>query len=76
MSMFGLDGTEITGLVRALADPERGSVPELFARASWTGIAEPGGHFDRCDFIGIFKGTELQNVGRNIHILYSTIPGG
>ena len=42
MSMFGLDGTEITGLVRALADPERGSVPELFARASWTGIAEPG----------------------------------
>ena len=42
MNMFGLDGTEITGLVRALADPERGSVPELFARASWTGIAEPG----------------------------------
>ena len=42
MSMFGLDGTEITGLVRALADPDRGSVPELFARASWTGIAEPG----------------------------------
>jgi len=42
MSMFGLDGTEITGLVRALADPGRGSVPELFARASWTGIAEPG----------------------------------
>ena len=42
MSMFGLDGAEITGLVRALADPEHGSVPELFARASWTGIAEPG----------------------------------
>jgi DNA processing protein len=42
MSMFGLDAAEITGLVRALADPERGSVPELFARASWTGIAEPG----------------------------------
>jgi DNA processing protein len=43
MSMFGLDGTEITGLVRDLVpDPDRGSVPELFARASWTGIAEPG----------------------------------
>ena len=43
MSMFGLDGTEITGLVRTVApDPEFGSVPELFARASWTGIAEPG----------------------------------
>jgi len=43
MSMFGLDGTEITGLVRNLVpDPDRGSVPELFARASWTGIAEPG----------------------------------
>jgi DNA processing protein len=43
MSMFGLDGTEITRLVRTLApDPDRGSVPELFARASWTGIAEPG----------------------------------
>jgi DNA processing protein len=43
MSMFGLDGTEITGLVRTLCpDPDRGPVPELFARASWTGIAEPG----------------------------------
>ncbi len=43
MSMFGLDGTEITALVRTLApDPATGSVPELFARASWTGIAEPG----------------------------------
>ena len=43
MSMFGLDATEITGLMRAVApDPERGTVPELFARASWTGIAEPG----------------------------------
>ena len=43
MSMFGLDGTEITGLVRTLCpDPDRGAVPELFARASWTGIAEPG----------------------------------
>ncbi|MHC5795593.1 DNA-processing protein DprA [Lacisediminihabitans sp. FW035] len=43
MSMFGLDGAEITGLVRILCpDPDRGTVPELFARASWTGIAEPG----------------------------------
>ena len=43
MSMFGLDGTEITGLVRTVApDPDSGSVPEVFARASWTGIAEPG----------------------------------
>jgi DNA processing protein len=43
MSMFGLDATEITGLVRVLApDPAVGAVPELFARASWTGIAEPG----------------------------------
>jgi DNA processing protein len=43
MSMFGLDATEITGLVRIVApDPEAGPVPEIFARASWTGIAEPG----------------------------------
>ena len=43
MSMFGLDCTEITGLVRTVApDPDSGSVPEVFARASWTGIAEPG----------------------------------
>ncbi|MBC7402015.1 MAG: DNA-protecting protein DprA [Microbacteriaceae bacterium] len=43
MSMFGLDGTEITGLVRTVApDPDFGTVPEVFARASWTGIAEPG----------------------------------
>lgn len=43
MGMFGLDGTEITRLVRTLCpDPELGTVPELFARASWTGIAEPG----------------------------------
>ncbi len=43
MSMFGLDGAEITGLVRILCpDPDRGTVRELFARASWTGIAEPG----------------------------------
>ena len=43
MSMFGLDGTEITGLVRTVApDPDSGTVPEMFARASWTGIAEPG----------------------------------
>ena len=43
MSMFGLDGTEITGLVRTVApDPDHASVPEVFARASWTGIAEPG----------------------------------
>ncbi|MBG6107054.1 DNA-processing protein DprA [Frigoribacterium sp. CG_9.8] len=45
MSMFGLDSTEITGLIKDLApgpDPDPGSVAELFARASWTGIAEPG----------------------------------
>jgi len=43
MSMFGLDGTEITGLMRILApDPAGATVSELFARASWTGIAEPG----------------------------------
>jgi DNA processing protein len=43
MSMFGLDGAEVTGLVRAVApDPDAGTVAELFARASWTGIAEPG----------------------------------
>lgn len=43
MNTFGLDDTEIAGLVRAVAsDPDAGTVPELFARASWTGIAEPG----------------------------------
>jgi len=43
MSMFGLDGAEITGLVRTVApNPDSGSVQEVFARASWTGIAEPG----------------------------------
>lgn len=43
MSVFGLDGAEITGLVRILCpDPDRGTVRQLFARASWTGIAEPG----------------------------------
>ena len=44
--MFALDETEVTGLMRDLVpnlEPE--AVAEVFARASWTGIAEPG---DRC----------------------------
>ncbi|HEY0258255.1 MAG TPA: DNA-processing protein DprA [Lacisediminihabitans sp.] len=44
MSYFGLDEAQVTSLVQAVTsadvDPDR--VEELFARATWTGIAEPG----------------------------------
>jgi len=44
MTMFGLNENEITPLLTALAarDVDRGEQAELFARAAWTGIAEPG----------------------------------
>ena len=44
MTMFGLSENEITPLLTALAgrDVDRDEQAELFARAAWTGIAEPG----------------------------------
>jgi DNA processing protein len=44
MTIFGLDGTEVTNLVTAVstAPLDRDGVEERFARASWTSIAEPG----------------------------------
>jgi len=44
MTMFGLSENEITPLLTALAgrDIDRDEQAELFARAAWTGIAEPG----------------------------------
>ena len=47
MSMFGLKEAEVATLVRAVAgaDLDRGAIEERFARAAWTGIAEPGDRF-------------------------------
>jgi DNA processing protein len=44
MSMFGLKESEVAELVRALStdDVDREGIEERFARATWTGIAEPG----------------------------------
>ncbi|HEY2642686.1 MAG TPA: DNA-processing protein DprA [Galbitalea sp.] len=44
MTMFGLKEAEVATLVRAVAGEqlEREAIRERFARASWTGIAEPG----------------------------------
>jgi DNA processing protein len=44
MTMYGLSENEITPLLTALAarDVDRDEQEQLFARAAWTGIAEPG----------------------------------
>ena len=44
MTMFGLSENEIAPLLTALAgrDVDREAQEQIFARASWTGIAEPG----------------------------------
>lgn len=44
MSMFGLKEAEVAELVRAVTGREldRSAIEERFARATWTGIAEPG----------------------------------
>lgn len=42
--MFGLKEAEVASLVRAVTsdDLDRAGIEERFARATWTGIAEPG----------------------------------
>lgn len=44
MSIFGLKESEVATLVRAVSGDEadRADIEERFARATWTGIAEPG----------------------------------
>jgi DNA processing protein len=44
MSIFGLDGALVTELVTGVSTgfPDRDDVEERFARAAWSGIAEPG----------------------------------
>ena len=44
MTMFGLKEAEVSELVRAVAGPEldRDEIADRFARATWTGLAEPG----------------------------------
>lgn len=44
MSMFGLKEAEVAELVRAVSPPDldRDGIEERFARAAWSGIAEPG----------------------------------
>lgn len=45
MSMFGLKEAEVAGLVREIVeepDLDRAAIEERFARATWSGIAEPG----------------------------------
>ncbi|GAB3036019.1 DNA-processing protein DprA [Parafrigoribacterium mesophilum] len=52
MTMFGLEETVVTPLMAAVtSDDASGDVDERFARASWTGIVEPG---DR--LAGVFVG--------------------
>jgi DNA processing protein len=47
MTMFGLKEAEVATLVRAIAGDEldRDGIRDRFARATWTGIAEPGDRF-------------------------------
>lgn len=52
MSMFGLKEAEVAELVRAVTSPDldrdvldREAIEERFARAAWSGIAEPGDSF-------------------------------
>ncbi len=48
MSIFGLDDGEVTALLRAVGghvvddEPDREAIRDRFARATWSGIAEPG----------------------------------
>lgn len=44
MTILGIADATVTSLVRPLTDPDhdRDAVAERFARATWTGIAEPG----------------------------------
>jgi DNA processing protein len=44
MTLFGLGENEITPLLTALAgrDVDRDAQARMFARAAWTGVAEPG----------------------------------
>jgi len=45
MSMFGLPESEVATLVRAVSpetDPDRSEIEDRFARAAWSGLAEPG----------------------------------
>lgn len=44
MSMFGLSEAEVATLIRAVAGDslDRSAILDRFARATWTGIAEPG----------------------------------
>ena len=44
MSMFGLKEAVVAELIRSVSGPEhdRDAIEERFARATWTGIAEPG----------------------------------
>ncbi len=44
MTIFGLKEVEVAVLLRAIVDEElpTAELPDRFARASWTGIAEPG----------------------------------
>jgi len=44
MTMFGLKEADVAHLVRAVSngEPDRRTIERRFARAAWTGIAEPG----------------------------------
>lgn len=44
MTIFGLDEAAVGALLQAVTaeEPQGSELPELFARAAWTGIAEPG----------------------------------
>lgn len=44
MSMFGLKSAEVASLIRPVAgdDLDRGAIELAFARAAWSGLAEPG----------------------------------
>ncbi|MCU1543082.1 MAG: dprA [Microbacteriaceae bacterium] len=50
MTLFGLGENELTPLVTAAAgrDLERDEMERLFARAMWTGVAEPGDRIAHC----------------------------
>jgi DNA processing protein len=57
VSIFGLKESEVSNLVRAVSSPEdfdRDAIEDRFARATWSGLAEPG---DR------LAGRALQQLG-------------
>jgi DNA processing protein len=63
MTIFGLDGSEVTNLVVAVSDSslDRSAVEDRFARAAWSCISEPGDGIAGA-LVGVLGATGALNV--------------